>query len=77
MKSPVPCPNCQSRNLYKTKKPDPSGGGHAPNFLPGLGKWYRAARFDIVVCRDCGLSRFFANEEDRSHLDNSSKWERL
>jgi DNA-directed RNA polymerase subunit RPC12/RpoP len=77
MKSPVPCPNCQSRNLYKTKTPVGAGGGHAPNYLPGLGKWYRAGRWDVVVCRDCGLTRFFTGEEERSHLDNSSKWERL
>ncbi len=45
MKSPVPCPNCQSKNLYKTKTGVASGGGHAPNYLPGLGKWYRAGAF--------------------------------
>ena len=77
MKSPVPCPNCQSRNLYKHRTPIAAGGGHAPNFLQGLGKWYRAGRFDIVVCRDCGLTRFFAEEEARQKLDDSSQWERL
>ena len=54
MRTALPCPNCQSRNLYKAKTQIASGGGHAPNFLPGLGRWYRAGRFDIVVCRDCG-----------------------
>jgi predicted nucleic-acid-binding Zn-ribbon protein len=77
MKNPVPCPNCQSRNQYKTKKPVASGGGHAPNYLPGLGHWFRSGRFDIIVCRDCGLTRFFVDEEDRDDLDDSNKWERL
>ena len=77
MKTAVPCPNCQSRNLYKTKTGVASGGGHAPNYLPGLGKWYRAGRLDVVVCRDCGLTRFFADEEDRARLDDSNRWERV
>lgn len=77
MKSAVPCPNCQSRNVYRTTKPVASGGGHAPNFLPGVGSWFRAGRFDIVVCRDCGLTRFFVQQEDRDDLDDSNKWERL
>jgi predicted nucleic-acid-binding Zn-ribbon protein len=77
MKSPAQCPNCQSRNVYKTKKAVASGGGHAPNFLPGVGTWFRAGRFDIIVCRDCGLTRFFVQQEDRDDLDDSNKWERL
>jgi hypothetical protein len=77
MKSPVPCPNCQSRNLYKSRLPQGAGGGHAPNYLVGLGKWYRAARFDIVICRDCGLTRFFAEEEALEKLQDSKNWVRL
>jgi predicted nucleic-acid-binding Zn-ribbon protein len=77
MKNPVSCPNCQSRNLYKTNKPVASGGGYGPNLLPGLGRWFREGRFDLLVCRDCGLTQFFVHEEDRGDLDDSKKWERL
>jgi DNA-directed RNA polymerase subunit RPC12/RpoP len=77
MKSPVPCPNCQSRNLYKSRSPLGGGGHHAPNYLVGLGRWYRAGRFDVVLCRDCGLTRLFAEEEAREKLEDSKSWERL
>ena len=77
MKNPGPCPNCQSRNQYKTKKPAASRGGYGPDLLPGIGRWFRGGSFDVVVCRDCGLTRFFVQDEDREDLDDSSKWERL
>lgn len=77
MASISPCPNCNSRNLYKTKKPVSAGGGHAPNYLPGLGGIFRTERFTVVVCRDCGLTRFFARTEGLEQLTESSKWERV
>ena len=77
MKSPVPCPNCQSRNVYKTKKP--VGVWRRPRAqLPARTRsLVPRGRFDIVVCRDCGLTRFFVQQEDRDDLDDSSKWERV
>jgi hypothetical protein len=72
-----PCPNCNSRNLYKTKRPVGSGGGHAPNYLPGLGGFLRSGRFSVVVCRDCGLTRYFALPDALEKLPDSSKWERV
>jgi hypothetical protein len=40
-----------------------SGGGYAPNYLPGLGSFFSPPQFTVVVCRDCGLTRFFASPE--------------
>ena len=54
-----------------------SGGGHAPNYLPGLGTFLRAAKFTLVVCRDCGLTRFFASPEARAKLKESGKWKSI
>lgn len=73
----TPCPNCGGRNLYKSKKKISSGGGYAPNYLPGLGMFLYTARFRVVVCRDCGLSRFFADEEATAKLGESGKWTRV
>lgn len=53
----APCPNCNSNQLYQSE-PVSAGGGHAPNYLPGLGSFFRAEQFQLVVCRDCGLARF-------------------
>ncbi len=70
------CPECGSRDQYQPLKEIGAGGGHAPNFLPGLGKWYEAARFEVVVCADCGLTRFYAAREGREKLRKSGKWRR-
>lgn len=72
------CPNCNGRELYRTVHPIGSGGGgHAPNYLPGLSSSiFTAAKFEIVVCEGCGLTRFFANREAREKLSSSSKWVR-
>jgi len=69
----APCPNCGGNTLYRSR-PVSSGGGHAPNFLPGLGKFLFSARFVVVVCRDCGLTRFFAQPEARAKLKESGRW---
>ena len=71
----VPCRHCGSNEIYKSKLEVSAGGGHAPNLLPGLGKWYAAAKFRLVVCRDCGLTQFFASEEARAKLPESERWE--
>ena len=68
-----PCPDCGSRTLYRGPATS-SGGGHAPNYLPGLGRFLVSARFVLVVCRDCGLTRFFAQPEARAKLKESVRW---
>lgn len=35
------CPECGSSNLYLSKEVS-SGGGYAPNYLPGLSSFSRA-----------------------------------
>jgi hypothetical protein len=68
-----PCPNCGGTSLYRGPETS-AGGGHAPNLLPDLGKWWRTARMSLVVCRDCGLMRFFAGAESRAKLRDSDRW---
>ena len=71
-----PCPNCGSGNLHRSK-PISAGGGYAPNYLPGLGRLLRSGKFELVVCRDCGLTRFFAGPEAREKLGQAGQWQRL
>ena len=73
MENVAPCPNCGGRTLYQGPATS-SGGGHAPNYLPGLGRFLVSAKFVLVVCRDCGLTRFFAQPEARERLRDSGKW---
>jgi DNA-directed RNA polymerase subunit RPC12/RpoP len=70
------CSNCQSKRLFKTRKPVSAGGGEGPNVLPGLGTFWSAAKVDVVVCQDCGLMRYFAPREALEKLQKSPKWQR-
>lgn len=70
------CPNCGGNNLF-TSKAVSAGGGHAPNYLPGLGRFLRTEKFVVVLCKDCGLTRFFARPEATARLPESSKWSRV
>ena len=69
------CPNCKGRELYRTNHTIGSGNGfYSPVFLPGLGGLIFSGKFHIVVCRDCGLTRFFADERARKRLPDSPLW---
>jgi predicted nucleic-acid-binding Zn-ribbon protein len=72
-----PCPNCESAEQYQSKKTVSAGGGYAPNYLPDLGRWHTAAKFTVVVCKRCGLTRWFATEEALQKLGESERWERV
>lgn len=71
-----PCPTCGSSNLYKSKSVS-AGGGYAPDYLPGLGGLFSASKFHLVLCKGCGLTRFFAEPEAIAKVSNSSKWTRV
>ena len=70
------CPECGKGNLYRSAQIN-AGGGHAPNYLPGLGTFFYSAKFQLVVCRDCGLTRHYASKEARDKLPASTKWTRI
>lgn len=69
----TPCPHCGGNTLYRSQEVA-AAGSHGPDLLPGLGRLFRGAKFVIVVCRDCGLTRFFAQPEARARLKESKKW---
>ena len=70
------CPECGQGNLYSSREVS-AGGGYAPNYLPGLGGFLSSAKFTLVVCKDCGLSRFFASSAARGKLAESNTWQKL
>ena len=67
------CPECGAESLYWTSTY--SGGGHGPLLLPQLGTFWRPAEFDVLVCADCGLTRFYAHKEARLKLPTASNWQ--
>jgi len=70
------CPECGRNNLYSSKEVS-SGGGYAPNYLPGLGGFLSSAKFTVVVCKDCGFSRFFASSAARDKITESNTWHKV
>jgi len=71
-----PCPVCGSTNLFRSPEVS-AGGGYAPNQLPGLGTFWLATNFRVLLCKDCGLMRSFASKEAREKVTESKKWERI
>ena len=69
----APCPTCGSHELYQSDEVS-AGGGYAPNYLPGLGGFFRSEEFRLILCRSCGLTRFFASKEARDKVVESGKW---
>lgn len=47
--------------------------------LPDLGRsfWRPFAKFQVVVCAECGLTRFYAEGEARAKLSTASQWVRI
>ena len=68
------CPECDGSNLFCTETD--SGGGYGPMLLRGLGGFLRMAKFRVVVCGDCGLTRFYAEPSARSKLPQAKAWSR-
>jgi predicted nucleic-acid-binding Zn-ribbon protein len=69
------CPECGGPNLYSTITG--SGVSRGLVALPELGGLFRAARISVVVCADCGLTRFYADPDAREKLPTANRWQRL
>jgi len=75
MKNPKPCPECGQNNLFVTTTT--SGTGNGAVLLPGLGSFFSQATFEVVVCADCGLTRFFASPKAVGKLATAEEWRKL
>ena len=69
------CPECAGETLFTTTTS--SGGQHGPALLPGLGGFLRYAKFNVVVCRNCGLTRFYTVDDALEKLPEASQWQRM
>lgn len=75
MKVGLTCPNCGGKNIFM--KADGVWGTGDPNYLPGLGGFGYYAKLYPTICQDCGLVRFFTDEDAVSKLEGSKHWERV
>ena len=69
------CPECEGTRIYSHGGIS-SGGGYAPNYLPGLGGFFSSSKFTVRVCADCGLTRFYADPDARSKIREHKDWRR-
>lgn len=69
------CPECDGQKLFTATTS--SGGQHGPALLPGLGGFLHYAKFRVVVCQTCGLTRFYAEPEALEKLPAASQWQRM
>ena len=74
MRAVAPCPNCAGPRIYTPAKAVKAAGLYGPELLPGLGGFVRDAQFQVVVCGDCGLTRFFADADSTAKLPNAKGW---
>ncbi len=72
----TPCPNCQSNEVYAYKETVPFTGKHV-SYLPGLGTMFSAAYVKPVLCAECGLTRYFAQDDARERVKTNGGWEKL
>jgi len=52
-------------------------GGNGPDLLPGTSSRFTSARMKTVVCKDCGLTRFYAEQETLAKVNTDRGWQRL
>jgi predicted nucleic-acid-binding Zn-ribbon protein len=70
------CPDCGGTNLYASREIS-ARGGYGPDLLPGASLWLRSAKMKTVVCKDCGLIRFYAVEDTLGRIHRDTGWERV
>src|SRR5262249_45410913 len=66
---PRDCPECGGTDLRVTITE--SGNRWGPRLLPGLGTWLAYGPLTVVVCRECGFVRFFAQPATLEKLEKA------
>ena len=76
MSTRAPCPECGGTDLY-VHGDISARGGYGPDLLPGTSGVFTTARMKAIVCKDCGLVRFYAQRETLARLSSDKGWQRL
>ena len=72
-----PCPHCKSDDVFESKHlSDTStiGGELLPKLAPGR---FSSAKMRAVICGDCGLLRYFVDDDALKKLHSSPHWKRV
>ncbi len=76
MASQKSCPECGSNDLL-THSDISARGGYGPDLLPGSSGLFTSPKLRAVVCKDCGLIRYYAAKETLQKLIEKGQWNRL
>jgi hypothetical protein len=57
MKHTKRCDECGGTNIRTTTVS--TGGGYAPDLLPGAHPWWKSGKLEVFVCAACGHFQFF------------------
>jgi hypothetical protein len=68
------CLICSSDSLLSAEAG--SSGGYGPMLLPGTGP-FLPAKFNVVVCTNCGFVHWFVRSQDIEKVKNSKKFKPL
>jgi transcriptional regulator with XRE-family HTH domain len=72
-----PCPHCGSDEVFESERlidTTTIGGELLPKLASGA---FSSAKMRAVVCRHCGLLRYFVDEGARDKLTSSKHWRRV
>jgi len=69
------CPECESTNLFVHGDVN-TKGGYGPDLLPGTSGVFIPSKMKTVVCKDCGLIRFYASQETLAKVSTNRGWQR-
>ena len=70
------CPECEGTNLF-TRNGISARGGYGPDLLPGASSLFTSPKMMAIVCKDCGLIRYFATGETLAKIGADRGWQRL
>lgn len=73
MRNESACPECGSRDLH-SHGGIAARGGYGPDLLPGLGTLFNSAKMRAVVCKGCGLVRFYATGDALKRVNRDNGW---
>jgi hypothetical protein len=68
------CLICSSSSLLCAETG--SSGGYGPILLPGTGS-FKPAKFNVVVCSNCGFVHWFVRSQDIDKVRKSRKFKPL
>lgn len=61
MKQTKQCPSCQSHDIFTQDVA--ARGRYGPDFLPGVGGFWKPAHFEVYVCGACGYTQFYVPQK--------------